>query len=620
MKDQWKAFLGRIKRYSQFVDTYRQAAQTSADPAMAYVNWGIDLAESGEPEKAIEKFVQAAQISPDRPEPFTNWGVTLAKLGRYEEAIAKFSQALKLDPNCVTSLIMWGAVLIETGDMAGAGQVYQRAIQVNPSNPEPFVNWGIALARLGRYEQAIHHFQSAIALFSYQPHVYFLWGAVLAEMGQYEDAIEKFKITVKHMPKHPEAYYFWALVLNRLGRHQEALEKSKLAMALVDDNPEVYLNMGDALANLGNYEAAIHNYRHATHLNPQLADAYLSWGIALGKLGQYDEAIQHFKHALALEPDLIQAHYAWGVALNETRQFEEALSHLALVYDEDPDHLDNLINFGLAHIHTLDSDRGFKLLKEAEKQDARNPQVQFLLGTFLLAQGEPDKASHYLQKALEFKADFTDAAINLSLALCDLEHTQEALRTLRPFLRAQQDSPEVNFFYGTILLRHGDTDEAISKYKRAIELRPDYRDAWLALGELHWKAKQLDKAQEALTQLEQYYPQFCPGLLMAVHVLMAKAKTQEGAAKTSMLEAAFGYAERIIAQEPMNLEALSLQAQLNGQLGHLEQMNQQFAMLLESHPFSTPRIYGWWQQTLRDLGYEEEAQRIEALAQQADAQ
>src|SRR5687768_5656687 len=101
VKDAFRKFMASISRYNEVVDAYTKASEASPDHAIAYVNWGIEIAQTGDLEAALAKFEQAASISPDRVEPFNNWGVALAKLGRLDEAIEKFKLALEVDPQSV---------------------------------------------------------------------------------------------------------------------------------------------------------------------------------------------------------------------------------------------------------------------------------------------------------------------------------------------------------------------------------------------------------------------------------------------------------------------------------------------------------------------------------------
>ena len=79
MKQAFRQFMEKIGQYNKLVDEYTRASKSANDPAMAHVNWGIDLAAENKIDEAMEKFYKAVEMAPDRVEPWTNLGVALAK-------------------------------------------------------------------------------------------------------------------------------------------------------------------------------------------------------------------------------------------------------------------------------------------------------------------------------------------------------------------------------------------------------------------------------------------------------------------------------------------------------------------------------------------------------------
>jgi tetratricopeptide (TPR) repeat protein len=544
LQNAFKALWKTIAHYNQFVNQFMRVSQDTPDPGMAYVNWGIDLAEAGKMDEAAEKFEQAVAMAPDRPEPWNNWGVSLAKQGRIDEAIEKFEHAYRVDKQSVKALTMWGAALLEKGDIDGAEVKYKEAIGLAPGNPEPFVNWGIGLARLARYQDAIKHFQMALTIYPYQGDVYFLWGAALAELSRYEDAIAKFQEAVRFMPDHAESHYFWAIALNRLKRYDDAIEINQKALERDPVNPEIYLNLGDTYGNLGDYDKAVNAFRQAIALNAAIPEAYASLGVALGKQQAYDEAYACFGRALELDPLFSKVYYHWGSLLNQQRRFAEACMYLKHYYDAYPEDVDNLINYGLALTHTGDKQQGLALLKEAQKVDSDNPQIHFLMGTQYLLHNQLDKAVHHLRLALENNSHFVDAAINLSLALSESGSLEEATRTLRPFVRQYPNSPDIQFFYATIQYRSGDYRDAQQRLERVLELSPTYGDAYLGLIELHTHRAEFDKAFDYVDRLKTFEPDFVPALRLEAQAALAAAQHPQYAENASVKTVFLGRARR----------------------------------------------------------------------------
>ncbi len=604
MKNTIRQFLESIGRYNQVVDDYKRARESSPDHALAHVNWGIELAQAGKLEEALEKFQQASEIAPNRYEPFFNWGVALAQGKRSEEAIEKLKAAIDRNPNASGAYILWGALLVEQGLLPEAQEKYERAIALNPQSPEPYANWGTVLARHGAYVDAVARFKQALSLKGSQPQLFFLWGTVLSELKDYEGAIDKFRLALRFMPGHADSYHFWSIVLNQLGRYEDALEKSGMAIRYDAKNPQFYLNQGDVLMNMERLDESIVNYRQAATLSPELWEAYLGWGVALCRQQKYAEGEEKFRQCLELQPDCAEAHSQWGKVLLDQERFFEALEHLQAGAALEPDNVTALLNLALAYLKTGLREDAIKTLFEVEKRDKWNAQAHYLLGTHFLGIGEPDKALTHLSKALEEKPDFEDAAVNLSLALCERGDTLEAVRHMRPIIRRLPDSPRINFYYGVVLDRNGDWDDAIVKYRKAIKLDPLYPEPAIGLVEIYLRQGRLEEAENVLKALLKHTPRFIPALF-----LLGVCRIRQADAAPSMErkrffdQKALESFELIRNLDPAHLEAQVNQALMLGRMQSLDTMNQAFENILQQHSSDQKALLlYYWAQALDQQG------------------
>lgn len=636
MKQFFRNAIDKINRSNRLVDEYKKVGGETTDHYRAHINWGIELMRSGDPMSALEKFAEAAAIAPNRAECYSNWGVALAKLKRLDEAIEKFQTACDIDPEAGSHYSLWAVALLESGHNDEAVVKFEKALALDPNNPDHYVNWGVALARLQRYHDAIHQFQTALTINRYQAQVYFLWGAVLAELNDYEGAIEKFKTTIRHIPKHADAHYFWGLALNRLGKHAEAVEVSERALHITPDKPEVLLNLGDALANQHQFDPAVACYQRALDIDPTLADAYLSWGILLCKRGDLTTGIAHFEKALSLDPELHSVYQHWGSVLVEQGQYREAIPLLEKALTDDPEHPEALLNLGIAQLRDGQTTQGVETLLSLERKDRWNANVHYILGTHFLGKAEYQQAIDHLHKALATQPDFEDAAINLSLALCERGDTPEAIRQLRPFVRKYgQQSPLVNFFYGTVLYWAGDYREALEKYERAAQLDPTYMDPVMGKAEVYLKLGHWHACHETLTGVLRQHPNLVPALFLQAVVLIRQADGIPDAevASTSapnltppdptvLYQQALGLFDQVNALAPDYLDSWAHRAYLLGRLQGLPALNQAFADLLANHTHQQSSLRAmllvYWSKALDKLGQAPLAQdkRAEAEALQ----
>jgi tetratricopeptide (TPR) repeat protein len=630
MNPNLKQFFEKLGRYNQLVDDYRRAKDGSPDHALAHVNWGIELAQKGEIEQALEKFQQASEIAPSRYEPFFNWGVALAHGNRPMEAIEKLEAALERNPKASGAHILLGSLLMEQGRFEEAKQHYEKASAINPNSPEPFLNWGMVLARQGAYEEAIIRFRQSLSLQGNQPQLFFLWGTVLAELKDYVGAIEKFRLALRFDPNHSQAYHFWSVVLNQMGRYEEALEKSQAALRHSPENAQTQLNQGDVLTNLGKFNEALPHYEKALALDPTLAEACLGWGVALCRLQRPLEADEKFMQCLNLNAKLPELRYQWGRFLLEQDRNAEALFHLQAGIELDPGNVPALLNLALAQLKMNLRGDAVETLLEIEKRDRWNAQALYLLGTHYLGEGRLDQALAYLSRALEEKPDFEEAAINLALTLCEKGDTLEAVRRLRPIIRRLPESPNINFYYGMILERHGDWQDAALKYRKAILLKPQYPEPAIGLAELYLRKNRLDEAEDILKMLLREQTQYIPALFLQGVCRIRQADAAATLEKKQRLDQrAQESFEQILTLEPSHLEAQVNLALMLGRRQSIYNMNLAFEGLLNGAPSGKRKslLLYYWAQALEQLGERETAklkmqeavQENPQIAQQANS-
>lgn len=508
----------KITAYNAVVSDFEEASEKAADPAAAYVNWGIKLAQEGDIETALIKFEKAAELDPNRAECMANWGITLIKAGQLDNAIEKFNQAVHLDPADIYNYSLLGAALVEKGEMDQANATYEVALKISPQNYKLYRSWGVALARQNNYDAAIDKFKNSLAIRRYQPEVFFMWGAILAEQERFEDAIDKFRVTLRYLPKHEEALYFWCLCLNQMGDYAHAITTARQCIELMPENPDVYVQLGHALAHTGQVDEAIANYRHALMLNEHNAEAYESWGMMLVQQEKYDDAYIRFEKALALDPNRLSVHAPWGQALVHQQRFDEAIEHLRIAHEVKPDDVNVLVHWATVAMRQGDAHELVGKLFDVEAQNPWHPQIHYLLGIHHLGDGQYQKAIDMLSKVIEESPDFLDAGIHLSLAYCGMGNTEDAVRSMRPFVRQHADSAKVQFFYGHTLYQHGDFSQARDKFKKAIELNPHYAEPKLGLAEMallegdwvdcrHWLNQLLSEAtnNNAISQQTVHY-------------------------------------------------------------------------------------------------------------------
>lgn len=127
-------------------------------------DWGVEMAQSGEPQKALDFFSKATDIDPDFIDARYNKAVTLYALGRYDEAQAEYETVLTAHPNDVDALNNLGTIYADKGNLDRAKELFDRALAVDFGNALTHRNLAVYYKCIADPAKAADHIRQAIQL------------------------------------------------------------------------------------------------------------------------------------------------------------------------------------------------------------------------------------------------------------------------------------------------------------------------------------------------------------------------------------------------------------------------------------------------------------------------
>lgn len=142
--------------------------------------------------------------------------------------------------------------------------------------------------------------------------------------------------------------------------------------------------------------------------------------------------------------------------------------------------------------------RAEEALRHASIAVALRPNVaaaHVLQGIAFRGAGRIPEAIEAYRRAIELAPDYTDAYGNLGGALTDLDDMAGAEAAFRKAI-AIEPYAEAHYNLGNTLARQGRVEEAIPEYRKAIEFRPKYANAWCKLGYLASEKRQFVESLE----------------------------------------------------------------------------------------------------------------------------
>ena len=103
------------------------------------------------------------------------------------------------------------------------------------------------------------------------------------------------------------------------------------------------------------------------------------------------------------------------------------------------------------------------------------------------AKVEFNKSIEVLEEGLKIYPDNAEMLVTLSTAYIGADRGKEAIDKYKKLVEAKPDEENIRYNYGVLLLGADDFEGAETQFKKAIELKPDYDNAIYNLGVTYLK-------------------------------------------------------------------------------------------------------------------------------------
>ncbi|NOZ69629.1 MAG: tetratricopeptide repeat protein [Deferribacteres bacterium] len=131
-----------------------------------------------------------------------------------------------------------------------------------------------------------------------------------------------------------------------------------------------------------------------------------------------------------------------------------------------------------------DYENALRVVKAAVAKRPDDPELNAWYGTILLKMNHPDEAMKYFKKAADLLPDISrEEQIRMISDLLEKHEYENALRLAKTAVMTKRpDDAELNAWYGSILLKMDQPEEAIKYFRKASELQPDVSDYYSGIG------------------------------------------------------------------------------------------------------------------------------------------
>lgn len=446
---------------------------------------------------AADRFDEAAAIyreilqkMPEEPGIMMNLGMALAMAGRPRDAIQPLSRALELRPTLTPAALLLGQSHLELGQPEQAIAPLQKYVTAEPTNLQARQMLASASLMAGRHQQAAAEFR---------------------------------KVT-QQAPADAKGWY--GLVQSYDALSQETLDAlTKTADAALYEP----LLMADALESEGKHEQAFAFYKASLKSLPKLRATHEAMARIYEKTGHADWAAQQMAKARQLAPACAAASATEGTKKSAECEFraKRYLNAIAAVAKHDDTEAlywktrayAELASDALAKLTAMKpSQELHELRAELYRNQRRHLQsVTELKAALTFAPNDP-RLRRELAKSLYFARDW-DAARKLFAELISEDSRERARDRNRPA------DPELQYFYGDVLLQSQQAEAALPYLKAAVDGAPDMPPTHATYGRA---LVQLGRFADAIPHLEMVLKEDEDGSL---HYQLARAYQGTGQAE-----------------------------------------------------------------------------------------
>lgn len=194
-----------------------------------------------------------------------------------------------------------------------------------------------------------------------------------------------------------------------------------------------------------------------------------------------------------------------GVTALYGGEVDKAIFEFKTATELNPKYTEAWSNLGVAYKHKGRLEDAIVALKKAILLDKKYASPYNHLGTVYFALKNYKEALKYYNLALKYNKKYSDAYYNAALVYLeyyrsghDKENLLKAADQLKAATLTNSEHPYAHHELAKVYQEMGEIEQAIIRYKLALEISPELTDAWMNLAKLYTQTGQTLKAQQAL--------------------------------------------------------------------------------------------------------------------------
>lgn len=500
-------------RFPEAVAFFEKALEVNPKDAEAYYNIGECYA-LGDNEKAIEAYKQAVKIDPKHSAAYWGLGLCYGEIKHYQESIDSYKQAIEIQPNNIDTHLGLVDSYKNLGDYEEAIGTYKKAIGIAPRNTEIYFSLIDLQEQLGHHEEAMESYRHLLEIDPNNESVHTKLAVSLGKLSRAEETVEAYKKVIESIPDDVVILNNLGLLYLELEHTKESIQTFKEAIKVKPDYALAYCNLGLAYSKEGRYEEAIQVLKEALRLNPRIAVVYSHLSYAYGKLDDKEKEKEFLQQAIRMDSNSATNYNNLGVYLMDLGNYKEAKENFNKALINDPNSLISHLNLAEAYLKVENYEQAKKACEQAIKLKPDFSLAHHFLGFVYEGYGDYQGAAAAYKQAVKLDPNDITALYNLGAAYGKLGSYEDSVTSFKRSINIYSNDALVHYDLGLAFEKLGRYEEATEAYKQAtridpnyikvyreaIDLKPDYPEAYCNQGIIYSRLGQYEDAIESYKQ------------------------------------------------------------------------------------------------------------------------
>lgn len=193
--------------------------------------------------------------------------------------------------------------------------------------------------------------------------------------------------------------------------------------------------------------------------------------------GSLAEAKEHLRMALKEDSKFFDGYLKLAEVLTAQGDFDTALRVLAKANEIQPNDARVFFKMGMVQLAKGDKAAAMELCKKAITLDPRNVKLIMDCGNAFLEKNHIEEALYFFNMAKDQSPDFIYAYNRIGIALSRAGRFEESEASYNHALKLDENDPGIYFNLGMMWMRQQKNDKAVEKFKQALLLDPEMKEA-----------------------------------------------------------------------------------------------------------------------------------------------